>query len=192
MKNLFGVVIRLSPVAIAASFTPEPLIPTPEGSIIAPLRIEGLPGAIEALGNGWRRKQEFHLTAVTRSALERAGLDADRWRAVEAASVGRELGPITPREELRIARDADRPGLETVVVMVDCDGIDDLYGELRQLTGVEFTPPPAHVTLYSSDPATGIGLADAAQLRERAPELHEGSQRELRAAIRFAEVFSTA
>ena len=55
--------------------------------------------------------------------------------------------------------------------------------------GANLCPLPSHVTLYSTDPKDGIGINNETQLRERAPELSEEEQEELRRAMQFDEVF---
>jgi hypothetical protein len=74
-------------------------------------------------------------------------------------------------------------------VMVRCPALAEVYEELSAHPGAELAPPPAHVTLYSTDPDRGIGLNDERQLAERAPGLSEKDQEELRLAMRFDEVF---
>ena len=58
-----------------------------------------------------------------------------------------------------------------------------LEQDLRQLTGRDLRP--AHVTLYSTDPAAGIGIVDEAELAERAPALSEAEQEQVRRAMSF-------
>ena len=166
----------------------EPLILTERDSVIAPVHIEGLPARLVALGRTWQRKHEFHLTALTRARMERCGADESAWRAAAAFAVGRSLAPVLPTREVRIARD-ERSSLQTVIVMVQCPTLVDLFRELRELTGVELPSLPAHITLYSNDPAQGIGLADRAELEALAPALDEPGQRSLRDAMSFARAF---
>ena len=166
----------------------EPLIETEQGSVIAPLRIDGLAPVLRAIGREWQRKQEFHITALSRRGLDAATNDReDVWEAATRLAVGRSLGPVLATEELRIVRDGD--GLETVIVLVKCDAMKGLYGDIRRATGVWLELPPAHVTLYSTDPADGIGLSTQAELDELAPSLRQSTQSELRAAMGFGRAF---
>jgi hypothetical protein len=155
-------------------------------SVIAPLTIEGLPVAIEALGRQWQRKVEFHMTVIGAPIIEGHQLP---WQDVAALTAGRIVGPITPTRELRCVRHPDERSLQTLVVMVDCPALGALYAELSGALGARLIPPPAHVTLYSTDPQEGIGINDEAQLRERAPALSGQEQEELRRAMCFDEVF---
>jgi hypothetical protein len=67
--------------------------------------------------------------------------------------------------------------------MADCPGLEELYDDLSRALGAALWPPPAHVTLYSTDPAAGIGIADETELTARAPALGEAEQAELRRAM---------
>jgi hypothetical protein len=155
-------------------------------SLVVPLVIEGLPRAIETLGRQWQRKREFHVTAVAARVIEQVGAGADDvWDRVASVASGRCLGPITTRREVRRASDPERPELQTLIVMVACPGLEELYGELASALGAPLMPPPAHVTLYSTDPLAGIGITDDAELAARAPALSEAHQEEVRRAMSF-------
>jgi hypothetical protein len=156
-------------------------------SVVAPLIIDGLPERIEALGLSWKRKAEFHLTAISVAKLTPAG--ADPWPLVTRVASGRALGPITVRPEVRRVAHPDKPGLRTLIVMADAPGLTSLYEDLSAALDVRLTPPPAHVTLYSSDPFDGIGLDDERELAERAPPLSAAEQAEVMEAMGFARVF---
>jgi hypothetical protein len=158
--------------------------------VIAPVIIEGLPREIEALGMRWQRKREFHVTAASANVLMNAGRGRpDLWDLVTEVADGRSIGPINVRSEIRRVRDPARPGLQTLVVMVDAPALTALHADLSSELGSPLHPPPAHVTLYSTDPVQGIGLDHARHLTERAPELTEAEKREVRQAMSFDEVF---
>jgi hypothetical protein len=158
--------------------------------VIAPVIIEGLPPEIEALGMRWQRKREFHLTAASANVLVKAGRGRpDLWDLVREVADGRSIGPVSARREIRHVRDPARPGLRTLVMMVDAPALTALHADLSSELGSPLHPPPAHVTLYSTDPARGIGLDHGRHLTERAPELTEAKQREVRQAMYFDEVF---
>jgi hypothetical protein len=162
---------------------------TPGVSVVAPLIIRGLPEEIEALGERWLRKREFHLTAVSAAVLE-AGtrVRPDLWEIVSSVASGRRIGPIATSTEVRRVTHPTRPGLRTLIVMARAAGLADLHRDLSAALDVELTPPPAHVTLYSSDPGAGIGIADEQELRIRAPLLTEAQQDEVRRAMHFDQV----
>jgi len=169
-----------------------PIQARPGESAIAPVEIDGLPDEIDALGRRWQRKLEFHMTVIGAARIEELAREdpavPDRVARVLA---GCSVGPIYVTQELRRVRHPDEPGFETIVVMVDCPALAEVYGELSAGLGKRLYPPPAHVTLYSTDPERGIGLNDDDQLRERAPALSEQEQEDVRWAMRFDEVFET-
>jgi hypothetical protein len=169
-----------------------PVRARPGESAIAPVEIEGLPAEIDALGRRWQRKVEFHMTVIGAARIEEvAGNDRTFIDRTARVLEGRSVGPIYVTAEVRRVRHPDEPGFETIVVMVECPALAGVYRDLSSELGAELTPPPAHVTLYSTDSARGIGINNEAQLRERAPALSAREQEEVRRALRFAEVFET-
>jgi hypothetical protein len=162
----------------------QPLVVRPGASVIAPVLIDGLPPEIYALGITWQRKVEFHLTAASRNTLEHAGRERpDLWRVVREVADGRSVAPITARREIRRVSDRERPGLETLVVMVGAPALGPLYRELSIALGADLHPPPAHVTLYSTDPEQGIGLDHERHLAERSALLTNAELESLSGAI---------
>jgi hypothetical protein len=159
-------------------------------SVVVPLAIEHLPDQIDALGTRWQRKREFHMTAVSTAVLTAAGAGLeDTWEVAARVLSGRSIGPIYARDDVRLVT---RPGdeLRTLIVMVDAPGLSGLYEDLGAALGAAMTPPPAHVTLYSTDPAYGIGIDDEAQLAQLAPALAAREQDEVKRAIGFDRVFA--
>jgi hypothetical protein len=155
-------------------------------SLVVPLVIEGLPPQISALGRRWQRKREFHLTAVAARVIEAvAGGQAGAWDRVIATASGRRLGPVSARSEVRRVVHPQEPELQTLIVMVDCAGLESLHRDLSEALGAELRPPPAHVTVYSTDPGRGIGITSESELAERAPALGPTEQAELRRAMSF-------
>ena len=167
-----------------------PVVMAPGESAIAPVEIRRLPDEIEALGRRWQRKVEFHMTVIGAAVLEKVSAGDPRVQKRVGRVVGdRSVGPIYATSELRRVRHPEDPDFETIVVMVECPALAEVYRELSAELGTELAPPPAHVTLYSTDSERGIGINDDQQLRERAPALAEEEQEELRRAMRFDEVF---
>ncbi|HEY2770951.1 MAG TPA: hypothetical protein VGI87_10295 [Solirubrobacteraceae bacterium] len=163
-----------------------PITVEPGRSVIAPVVIDGLPERIDALGEPWLRKVEFHVTTVSAATLERAaGSDPDLWSSVAAVADGRSIGPVLVFEDVRRVTDPERPGLRTLIAMVHAAGLDALHHDLAAALGSPLGPPPAHITLYSSDPEAGIGIDDEWELVVRAPPLPLSAQQEVRAAMRF-------
>ena len=154
-------------------------------SLVIPLMVEELTESIEALGRRWHRKREFHLTVMVSRLLDPPEERPDVWDRVVKVASGRQLGPVRAGEEFRRVSHPDRADLETLIVMVDCPGLEQLVRDLSDALGRRLPVPPAHVTLYSSDPAQGIGIADEQELAERAPPLSEPQQEEIRRAARW-------
>jgi hypothetical protein len=166
-----------------------PVLAQPGQSAIAPVEITGLPPRIAALGRRWQRKVEFHMTVIGTSRIEfLARADAGIPERVAGVVDGRAVGPVYVTRELRRVRHPEQAELETIVVMVECPALAGIYRELSEQVAAELAPPPAHVTLYSTDPEQGIGINDGTELRERAPQLSEAEQEEVRQAMRFDEV----
>lgn len=160
---------------------------TPGQSLVVPLIVDGLPEEIDALGRRWRRKREFHLTAVAARVVDALPGDREaKWERVVEVASGRDLGPVEAREDLRRVRDSDQPVLETLIVMAECPGLAELHRDLSNALGTHLTPPPAHVTLYSTDPAEGIGITDERELGDWAPPLPPDERDELRHALHWA------
>ncbi len=178
---------------MASVLTPEPLVVAEGQSVVAPLAIAGLPAYLDALGGRWQRKSEFHLTAIAARVLERLERGRPQVReVVERLALGRSLGPVAISADIRRASHPEKPGLHTLIAMADCPGLSQLYRELSAELKVELSAPPAHITLYSTDPDDGIGVVDRQELRERAPALSAFEQDTLRRAMRFDEVFGSA
>jgi hypothetical protein len=155
-------------------------------SLVIPLVVEGLPDAIDALGRRWLRKLEFHLTAVAVRVIDPIGArEDDLWKRITVAASGRRLGPVEAQSEIRRVTHPDRPDFQTLIVMAECPGLDQLYVEISRVLERTLTPPPTHVTLYSTNPAEGIGIVDERELAERAPPLSDAEQTEVRRAISF-------
>lgn len=160
---------------------------TPGQSLVVPLIVESLPEEIEALGLRWHRKREFHLTALAARVVDALPGDHEaKWQEVVEVASGRHLGPVEVREDLRRVRDSERPKLETLIVMANCPGLADLHRDLSNALGTHVTPPPAHVTLYSTDPAQGIGITDERELVQRAPPLPPDDRGELLHALHWS------
>jgi hypothetical protein len=117
--------------------------------------------------------------------IEALGEGPDIWKRVTRVASGRYLGPVMARDEVRRVTHPQKPQLRTLIVMADCPGLDELYADLSRELGPELPLPPAHVTLYSTDPSAGIGIVSQAELAERAPPLTAQEQQEVRRAMSF-------
>jgi hypothetical protein len=157
-------------MAPAIRLSPAPLYARDRDSVIVPLPFLDLPRELRVCDLGWHRKTEFHVTAAHTPAIaERLGLALDAvWDALAPLSLESEIGEVVLREAYYVCR---RGGDRTLLVLCEVGGLDDLYRRLGRRLRAEVEPPPAHVTLYTSEPGGGgIGVHTAAQLeRDCAP-----------------------
>lgn len=167
---------------------PASLYPFREGTVLVPLCIAGLALEIEALGEEWELKREFHVTAVDAQWI------ADRlripvpaaWDEVEGALEGRRAGPVRVTGELRTALEGDE---RTIVAMCGVDGLRDLYEELSGRLGEPLAVPPTHITLYTRPGGAAIGIHDEAELHGLSRALTADEDAEVRRATGFDDVF---
>src|SRR3954471_6661130 len=164
---------------------PASLYPHAHGSVLVPLALFGLPGAIDVRGESWALKDEFHVTAAHAPWLaRRAGVTLERaWGELAAALEGRRAGPVRVGEELRLVREGDE---RTLIVMARVDGLGELYTELSGRLGTPLAPPPAHITLYTRPGGAAIGVHDESELRALTQPLTGRRAADVRSAIGWA------
>jgi hypothetical protein len=150
--------------------------------------VDGLPERVDAFGETWKRRAEFHVSVFSADRLgplvaDRLGVgEADAYRRLEAAGQlvdaadlqVRSLGP-----GFRLARRGER---RTLIVEARVDGLDELYAGLSDMVGTPLPVPPAHVTLYSAPGGKTIGLASEEKLARLSRTLTCAECAELRAA----------
>ncbi len=172
---------RLSPASLYAH---------ERGSLLVPLPFLDLPAELRLLGDEWRRKDEFHLTAAhTPSIAERIrrplALEAREaedlaWAALRGATHSHGVGEVVLCDEYRrVHSETDR----TLIVLCEAEGLGRLYGHLGERLGVEVEPPPAHITLYTDPGGEGIGLHTREDLERDTAALDAAESGELRRAI---------
>ena len=173
---------------MARRLRPASLYCHARGSVLVPLNVFGLPEEIEALGERWAVKEEFHVTAAHAPYLaERCGVSLDSaWAELAAAIEGRRAGPVRVSDELRVVHEDEE---RTLVVMASVDGLSELYRELAGRLGAPLEPPPTHVTLYTRPGGEAIGLHDERGLRELTRPLRDRETDEVRTAIGFDALF---
>ena len=128
-----------------------------------------LPGPLEHNGRVFKPKQETHITVFgsTTGAAVRTSMQGDPGienRVIEAFEITDWSWKITPHYRL-LTRTAAAPGSSpptesSIVVLIDMKGMKSFYDELKAL-GVlarDLPVPPPHVTLYTSNCDTGIGV----------------------------------
>ncbi len=127
------------------------------------LELPELPETLEAAGESFVRKPEFHITLLNFAHWADA---TDKGRAGELRTqmveefyrfVGSQ--PLTDYEltgELRLVEAGEDN--KTVVAMAAVRGIDELFGALSAKLGVDIPVQPTHITLYTL-PADRFGIA---------------------------------
>jgi hypothetical protein len=159
--------------------------------------VAGLPECVDAFGEVWERRAEFHVSVFSADRLgplvaERLGVgEAHAHRRLEAARElvdaadlqVRSLGP-----GFRLARREER---RTLIVEARVDGLDELYVRLSDMVGMPLPVPPAHVTLYCAPGGKAIGLASEDEL-ERLSRMLTRSEREEIVAAGVAPVLRVA
>jgi len=161
---------------------PATLYPHLRGSVLVPLGWFDLAKTIEADGETWALKEEFHVTAAhTPWLAERADVTLDRaWDELSAALVNRRVGLVRVGDELRRAHKDDE---RTILVMVHVDGLSDLYSDLSRRLGASLASPPTHITLYTRPGGKAIGIHDESDLHSLTEPLSGARAAEVRGAM---------
>lgn len=150
------------------------------------VEIPNLPEAIDALGEHWIRKGEFHVTLIG-SGLKLEDRLRERNPDLSHKKAGRLINlvlgetlagksfKVIPQDELRIAQEKDR---KTIVRMCSVEGTKDFFSELSRSLGLEIEAPPTHITLYTLRNGWPIGIYNRQRLDEvtrklTRPESHE-------------------
>lgn len=114
------------------------------------------------------KKSEFHVSLMALKNLlpliNTVNTDVDEADLVQAFldyQSSTDLSAFTPTQELRYVKRGER---ETVVAMVDVPNIDSLFQRLREKYNVDIPTQPTHITLYTLQPETGIGILSQEEL----------------------------
>ena len=73
-----------------------------------------------------------------------------------------DLSDFQPTGQFRYVKRSER---ETVVAMVDVPGIEGLFEMIRAKYGVNIPTQPTHITLYTLQPESSIGILSQAELK---------------------------
>ncbi len=159
------------------------------GSMIAPVAPEQLaalgelPGSLALGRTSFLRKAELHFTilnyAIGKLITKACQARADLRDTIDAAAAAHPWALVPSDTFYHLVQDIPgKPVLQTIVVLIDAP-IAAFYGKLYDrvendpdavmiaLRDALVTPPPPHVTLYTTDPAgtAGIGLNTLAELQ---------------------------
>jgi hypothetical protein len=129
-------------------------------------------------GRKFEAKDELHITVLSRDAAEQ--VQAYMEQEPENGSRIRRLVDETDwsfRKQERYYHVQEDPQVETIIQMVDVQGLESFFRQVSEWVGRELEPPPPHVTLYMRGTEKGIGLPT-----------HEEFERLARAEIRMDEL----
>lgn len=149
-----------------------------------------------ALGKGFEKKEEFHITAfgfkdrgyAVNGIMTRMPQDKKITTLENIKQLIEKLDwSFTLRPEFYwIAKDYTIPDhknnniirehKESIIQMIDLPAMQSFYRELNSLLGTDFSPPPPHITLYTSGTnpetsKTGIGINSETEFRDLNPRL---------------------
>jgi hypothetical protein len=161
------------------------------------LDLPGLPAKAVLGGREFELNSLLHVSLITN--LRRfvpqlvAKLDAEEDEALlllvdSATALIAEIQPklIGYRSDLRVAKRGDD---ETIVIMVDVSGLDELQHRLGDKFGLDIPSRPAHVTLYLLPGSQPVPIRDQQQLQEYTRPLTEAELAELKKQIDFEKIF---
>lgn len=146
------------------------------------ITLDNLPDKIHINGMNLHKKDEFHISLVATkhlaplidaSDIEGASKILER-HFVEFADQN-DLTKFTLTGEYRLVTKDERV---TLVAMVDMDNVPALFDFLRIRNKVDLPLQPTHITLYSLQPNTGIGILSEDEMNtiSKRMELPELSQ----------------
>lgn len=132
---------------------------TARGSLILPLPFAlfpGLPATLSLPEGRFTRKDELHLTVLSRREAEAVAetLPVSAWPARLAAHDWR----VTPTARRFLLRDEDGRIVQSVIAEVDCAALNACRREFAEASGAPLPDTLPHVTLFVDGTAKGIGL----------------------------------
>jgi hypothetical protein len=132
------------------------------------LKLNGLPDKISVEGYELLLKSEHHISLICAKKIAPL-IDANRAAEIEAEIVEffKQYIQRTPLTEFSLTglfRLVKRDERVTLVAMVNVPGVGELFNELAGKYGVELPLQPTHITLYTLQPETGIGILSPAEL----------------------------
>ena len=149
---------------------------SPQGTLLVPVPRETLviPAELTVGERRLVRKTEHHLTVISFGLGKRlrgaCTADPTLEGQLNAAAAAIDWGYALTPDLFHLVEDSV-PALETVVVLVEAAGLAAFYAAAARVVPAALAPafaaaPPAHITLYTSDPdgKKGIGLTKAGDL----------------------------
>lgn len=126
------------------------------------IKLSGLPDTLEVNGHSLLKKSELHISLACIKLLAPM-IDTSRTDALqtEMAELFKEFIKTTPLTDFELTNEyrlVKRDQRVTVIAMVTVPGIKDFFKLLQDKYAVELPLQPTHITLYTLQPDTGIGL----------------------------------
>lgn len=122
---------------------------------------------VRYLGKPFQPKQELHITIVSQDAgiilkhLENHPDDVDD---VQDLILSTDWS-FSMLDDFFYVQ--EKPGVETIIQMVDIAAIRSFFKDLSKLIGQGFILPPTHVTLYTRGTEEGISLPDQQSFQQK-------------------------
>ena len=119
--------------------------------------------------NDFKLKDEHHVTILgkrTQQMLTAAGVVDTAASLLENVS----HWSFATKDEFLLLRNVEiddsgnQTTEESIIQLVTIHGLDKLYDDIRQATGLDVPTPPAHITLFTKNADRGIGLYSEKQL----------------------------
>ena len=141
------------------------------GAVLWPMpanQLPELPATLRVDGRVLQRKSEFHITVL--GALPGDDRDKERTAPDLAASVqtcALQPDQVELLDELWLLEKSGAAGVDqTIAVACRAAAFEQARAALARLAGIELSPAPAHITLFTSG-SNGIGVADFDELQQR-------------------------
>ncbi|QQG50034.1 MAG: hypothetical protein HZB70_00395 [Candidatus Berkelbacteria bacterium] len=162
------------------------------GYVGLPYETPLIASTLEIDGETLVKKSEFHMSifCVKKYAPEMAQLkgvseeDAEQTILEEASRLLKQF-PISIeqfKDEFRLAEERDK---KTVVVMCQAKNLQEFFDGMRQALGMDFLNQPTHVTLYTRENGSGIGLPDPEEVAKITRLLTPEETESVKNAINF-------
>jgi hypothetical protein len=148
------------------------------------ISLDNLPDTISVSGYMLLRKTEFHISLICAKKVAPL-IDEDNEDKVEAEIVGKFKEFVTQRplndfDLLPNLRFVERDERKTLIVMASMPHLDKFFESLSNDYGVNLPVQPAHITLYTLQPETGIGLLSNEELEQYSASVEVSELQDLR------------
>lgn len=132
------------------------------------LKFEGLPGRITVNGYELLLKSEFHISLVCAKRIA-AIIDDERIEEIQAEIVDKfirfvDQASLTTYRPLKQFRFVQRDTRRTVIMMVEVPRLEEFFELLENSYKKKLPLQPTHVTMYTLQLDTGIGILSDEQL----------------------------